>query len=419
MISERVIRRILEDINACSGERIGVRLPGGEEIPAGPVEHRVIFRTARALRETLRDPEMGFAEGYVRGDIEVEGDLEKFLVAGITYVNRIEGGGRIPRMLRKVAGGMSFINRLREQENVRRHYDLGDEFYRLWLDSSMTYSCAYFNPPHLSLEEAQRRKREVIYRKLMLEEGDRLLDIGCGWGSLILESAELLGVRAVGITLSENQFRYVREEIKRRGLEDRVRVFLMHYADLPTLGERFNKVVSVGMFEHVGAENYRIFFRTVERVMERGGLFLLHTIGKVHPDVQSRWIRKYIFPGGYIPSLPEIIDAFEGTDFSFIDLDDWRPHYYRTLKEWRRRFWAKVEKVWEMYGERFVRMWNLYLTASAVSFYTGSNHLFQILLSKGVRNDYPTLERVLSESPVLVEEALLHTADEVLDKGIR
>lgn len=320
---------------------------------------------------------MGFAEGYVRGDIEVEGDLERFLIAGISYVNETERRGRIPRMLRRVAGGISFINRFREQENVRRHYDLGNEFYKLWIDSSMTYSCAYFNPPHVSLEEAQRSMREVIYRKLMLEEGDRLLDIGCGWGSLILESAELFGVRAVGITLSENQFRYVREEVRKRGLEDRVRVFLMHYADLPSLGERFNRVVSVGMFEHVGAENYRFFFRTAERVMEKGGLFFLHTIGKVHPDVQ------------------------------------------RTLKEWRRRLWEKVEIIWEIYGECFVRMWNLYLTSSAVSFYTGSNHLFQILLSRGVRNDYPTLERIPSHTPVLLEEALFHTADEVLNKGVR
>ncbi len=419
MITERIVERVLGELNARSRERFGVRLPDRREIPPGQVDHRIVFRTGRALKETLRDLEMGFAEGYVRGEIEVEGDLEKVLIAGITYVNETERKGRIPRALLKVSGSIGLINRLRERENVRRHYDLGDEFYRLWLDSSMTYSCAYFSPPHISLEEAQRKKREVIYRKLLLQEGDRLLDIGCGWGSLILESAELFNLQAVGITLSENQYHHVREEIRRRGLEGRVRVFLMHYADLPALGERFSKVVSVGMFEHVGVENYRLFFRTVESVMERGGLFLLHTIGKVHPDVQSRWIRKYIFPGGYIPSLPEILHAFEGTELSFIDLDDWRPHYYRTLREWHRRFWANVETVWEMYGERFVRMWNLYLVSSAVSFYVGSNHLFQILLSKGVRNDYPTAERSFSDSPVLVDETLPHASYELLNKGVR
>jgi cyclopropane-fatty-acyl-phospholipid synthase len=401
MIRERMISKIIEEINSGSEETVGIRLPDGREIPEGEVDHRVVFKTWEAFRDTLRDLEMGFGEGYMRGDIEVEGDLETVLILGNRYLNEREERGNFSLFLFKIMNLLSHVNVLKEKRNVQHHYDLGDEFYRLWLDSSMTYSCAFFSSPDMDIEEAQREKRRIIYEKLQLSEEDTLLDIGCGWGSLILESAEIFGLRSVGITLSENQYRYVQERIKERGLEDRVEVYLMHYVDLPKLGRRFTKVVSVGMFEHVGRDHMRTFFRTVERVLEEGGLFLLHTIGKVHPQKPSRWIRKYIFPGGYLPSIPEIITAFEGMRFCLIDLDDWRLHYYRTLKSWRRRFWENVNTIRSMYGEEFVRMWDLYLTASAVSFYTGSNHLFQILLSKGVKNDYPVMRREFLKGFVL------------------
>ncbi len=392
MIREKMVSRILEEINSCSEEILGIRLPDGTDIPEGRVDHRVVFRTWEAFRETLKDPEMGFGEGYMRGEIEVEGDLERVLIIGSRYLNGREKGN-FSLFLFKVMNLIGRVNTLKEKRNVQHHYDLGDEFYRLWLDSTMTYSCAFFSSPDMDIDEAQREKRRIIYEKLQLCEEDTLLDIGCGWGSIILESVEIFGLKSVGITLSENQYRYVREEIKRRGLEGRVEVYLMHYVDLPRLERKFTKVVSVGMFEHVGKEHMRTFFRTVEKVMEEGSLFLLHTIGKVHPQRPSRWIRKYIFPGGYLPSIPEIITAFEGTSFCLIDIDDWRLHYYRTLKTWRKRFWDNVDKIREMYGDEFVRMWDLYLISSAVSFYTGSNHLFQFLLSKGVRNDYPIMRR--------------------------
>lgn len=393
MVKERVVGKILGEINSRGEESIGIELPDGKRIPETDVNHRVIFKSWDVFNRTLRDLEMGFGEGYMRGEIEVDGDLEKLLIAGSRYINDMEKKRGFSVLFFKFLNGISMINRLKEAENVKHHYDLGNDFYKLWLDESMTYSCAFFPSKDTTLEEAQREKRRIIYEKLLLQDGDRLLDIGCGWGSIILESAELYDIKCVGITLSENQYEHVKEEIKRRGLEDRVEVYLMHYADLPDLGRRFNKIVSVGMFEHVGREHYRTFFKTVEKVMEHGGLFLLHTIGKVHPGPQSRWIRKYIFPGGYLPGIPEVLCAFEGTDFNLIDIDDWRLHYYRTLKEWRRRFWENVDRIREMYGEEFIRMWDLYLVSAAVSFYTGSNHLFQYLFSKGVKNDYPVMRR--------------------------
>lgn len=249
----------------------------------------------------------------------------------------------------------------------------------------------------MDLEEAQREKRRIIYEKLQLKEGDRLLDIGCGWGSIILESASLYGVQSVGITVSKNQYEFVKERIRELGMEGKVEVYLMHYEDLPNLKKKFNKVVSVGMFEHVGKGRHRDFFQVVSSIMEEGGLFLLHTIGKVHPSSQSRWIRKYIFPGGYIPSIEEVLRSIRGLGFNLIDIDDWRQHYYLTLKSWRNRFHQAREWVVENYGEEFFRMWDLYLITSAVSFYIGSNHLFQFLFSKGVLNSYPVMRRCLGQ----------------------
>ncbi len=352
---------------------------------------KVVVRNQQVVRDILRDPEMGFGEHYMKGNIQVVGDLEKLLCGCTEY---LKGKGEklrvMPiRSLLKMLGLLKFV----EEKEVQKHYDLGNDFYRLWLDSSMTYSCAFFKSPDDTLEEAQQEKRRIIYQKLQLSEGDRLLDVGCGWGSIILESVKLYPITAVGITLSKNQYEYVREKIKQEGLEGKVEVRLMHYEDLPKLGFKFNKIVSVGMFEHVGKGRHRKFFEVVARVMEDGGLFLLHTIGKVHPSTQSRWIRKYIFPGGYLPSIEEVLRAIRHLDFNLIDIDDWRLHYYFTLKEWLKRFHSASNYVREKYGDEFFRMWELYLVASAVSFYNGSNHLFQFLFSKGVVNDYPLMKR--------------------------
>ncbi len=390
MVKEVIIERIVSKLNEGAGEKIGVELPDGKRIPQGTVEHLIRFRTWEALDYLLKDPEMGFGEGYMNGYIEVEGDLEEVVKRGMLLFRDTKREGE---KLFKIIKFFPLFKAQIDKKNVQHHYDLGDDFYKLWLDESMTYSCAFFESPDKTIEEAQQKKREIIYEKLQLNENDTLLDIGCGWGSIILESAERFGLKAVGITLSENQYRHVKEEIKKRGLEGRVEVHLMHYEELPKLGKRFTKVVSVGMFEHVGKENYKKFFRSVYSVLEKGGLFLLHTIGKLHPDSQSRWIRRYIFPGGYLPSISEVLEGIRDFELALIDLDNWRMHYYWTLKKWKERFLRHVDRIKAMYGKKFVRMWELYLTASAVSFLIGSNYVFQFLLSKGVKNDYPVIER--------------------------
>ena len=390
MLTDRVLKKVVDEINALHNEPVvGVELPDGWKYPEG-AKNYVIVKDKRLIKRFLKNPEMAFGEGYMNGELEIKGDLEEVLAAGLQYLKTSQGKHFPFLKLFKV---FSYLNPEQDKKNIEYHYDIGNDFYKLWLDKSLTYSCAYFCPPDIDLEEAQRRKREVSLKKLQLNENDTLLDIGCGWGSVLFDAVEKFNVKkAVGITLSENQYTHIKEEVQKRGYKDKVDVYLIHYKDLPKLGLKFTKVVSIGMFEHVGLENYRKFFETVYKVMEDGGLFLLHTIGKFHPEKPSEWIRKYIFPGGYLPSLEEIFKSLEGLNFYLIDIDNWRLHYYKTLKEWKRRFLENKKWVLENLGERFFRMWEFYLTAAAVSFFVGSNYVFQILLSKNVVNNYPVIE---------------------------
>jgi cyclopropane-fatty-acyl-phospholipid synthase len=396
MLTERLLKNFIDDINETAREKvIGVKLPDRFVYPEG-AKNYVVVKNPSVVKRFFKDPEMAFGEAYMDGDIEIEGDLEEVLTHGVRYLRKNEKRGTAFFKLLKI---FSHLDTEKDKKNVQYHYDIGNDFYKLWLDRSMTYSCAFFSPPDISLEEAQAKKREISLKKLLPNKNDILLDIGCGWGSALFDAVEKFNVKkAVGITLSENQYRYILEKAKRRGLEERIEAHLMHYKDLPKLGIKFTKVISIGMFEHVGRENYKTFFETVYDVMEEKGLFLLHTIGKMHPEKPSEWIRKYIFPGGYLPALEEILKALEHLEFYLIDIDNWRLHYYKTLKEWKERFYARKEWVFKNLGKRFFRMWDFYLTASAVSFLVGSNYVFQILLSKDVVNDYPVLERKFGPS---------------------
>ncbi len=392
MIKEKIIEKIIKRLNENQKEIIGVKLPDGKIIPSGnKITHLIVFKNWGVLNNTLEDLEMGFGEGYMNGDIEIYGSLERVLERGFYFFNEFQNE-KLLNILRNIIPSKN-----KDEENIKHHYDLGNDFYKLFLDKSMTYSCAFFENPQMSLEEAQKLKRKIIFEKLQLTKDDILLDIGCGWGSIIIESAKIYGIKSVGITLSRAQYDYVKDLIKKEGLEDRVEVYFMHCEDILKLNKKFTKVVSVGMFEHVGKKNYTKFFNTVFNVMEDGGLFLLHTIGRTHPAPQSKWIRKYIFPGGYLPSISEIMESLLPLQFKLylIDFDNWRLHYYWTLKKWKKKFYSNIDKVRKMFDDSFIRMWDIYLTSSAVSFLVSSNYVFQILLSKGVKNDYPVIERNL------------------------
>ncbi|WP_456430978.1 class I SAM-dependent methyltransferase [Thermosulfuriphilus sp.] len=350
----------------------------------------IYFKTPQALEELLVNPSIGFGEGYMRGEIDIEGDLGA--VVALAYRKDL-----FHKLSFKDKGRLLWLNFCRKKglketrKEIQIHYDRGNDFYRLWLEKDWNYSCAYFRSSEDDLETAQRNKLHLIFRKLRLEEGKHLLDIGCGWGSLLLEAARLFPhLRGLGITLAEEQLKLARQRAQQEGVSDRIRFELWDYRELPQCcPETFDRIVSVGMFEHVGKEYISSFFEIVDQFLRPKGLFLLHTIGKLREEETDPWIRKYIFPGGYLPALGEIVQAGEKTSLEFIDLEDLRPHYYLTLSHWAKRFEAHREMIIKMFDLNFYRMWRLYLHGSKVSFKDGNLHVFQLLYYKGCRFDLP------------------------------
>lgn len=258
----------------------------------------------------------------------------------------------------------------------------------------MSYSCAYFKSENDTLYRAQVNKAEHILEKLHLQEGMTLLDIGCGWGFLLKMAAKKYGVRGLGITLSEEQYEKFRRDIEEEGLQDVLEVRLMDYRDLEKSGLRFDRAVSVGMMEHVGRGNYELFLRNVDAVLKPGGLFLLHYISALKEHPGDAWVKKYIFPGGMIPSLREIINIMPDFNFYTLDVESLRRHYSRTLLCWRENYLQHREQIEKEKGIEFARMWELYLAACAATFHNGIIDLHQILMSKGINNDLPMIRTV-------------------------
>ena len=274
-----------------------------------------------------------------------------------------------------------------QKKEVTSHYDIGNEFYSLWLDETMSYSCAYFENEDDTLYEAQKNKVDYILKKLQLKEGMSLLDIGCGWGYLLIEAAKKYKVHGVGITLSEQQYLKFKERIKEEKLEEYLSAELMDYRDLEKSKLKFDRVVSVGMLEHVGRDNYELFFKNVDAVLKDQGLFLLHYISGRKEHSGDPWIKKYIFPGGVIPSLREIINI--GSEFNYytLDVESLRRHYQKTLLCWYDNYKNNIDEIEKMFDERFIRMWELYLSSCAASFHNGMIDLHQIVFSKGNNNN--------------------------------
>jgi cyclopropane-fatty-acyl-phospholipid synthase len=273
-------------------------------------------------------------------------------------------------------------DRTRAHRNVAHHYDLSDVLYRQFLDKDRQYSCAYFREPGLSLEEAQLAKKQHIAAKLLLRPGQRILDIGCGWGGMALHLAKTENVHVTGITLSQEQLAVARQRALDAGLADRVRFELCDYRDVQGL---FDRIVSVGMFEHVGIPNYRLFFDRVKSLLAPGGVALIHSIGRRDgPGVTNAWIRKYIFPGGYVPALSEVLPVIEKTGLWVTDIEILRLHYAETLKLWCKRFHERIALVRQIYDERFCRMWDFYLAASEAAFLYNRQMVFQIQLTRDI-----------------------------------
>ena len=349
----------------------------------GAPEVTVELHTAAAARRLALHPELALGEAYMAGDLTVAGDdLSSLfeLVIRNKHAGGTSGAMRLHDLIAMVGRRLAQHNPLpRARANVAHHYDLSGALYDLFLDSDRQYSCAYFARPGMSLEEAQEAKKHHIAGKLQLSPGQSVLDIGCGWGGMALTLARDYGVRVVGVTLSKEQHGVATRRAAEAGLDDRVEFRLQDYRKVR---ERFDRVVSVGMFEHVGLPHYREYFDTVRTRLTEGGVALIHTIGRTEPPgYTSPWIQKYIFPGGYIPALSEVMPAIERSGLWSCDIEVWRLHYAETLRHWRARFLANIDAARALYDDRFCRMWLYYLTAAEQSFRHQRHCVFQLQLA--------------------------------------
>jgi cyclopropane-fatty-acyl-phospholipid synthase len=410
--TDRLLRGFLERL--VTRGALDVVLPSGEQfsIGDGAAPHAAIrFADAKAVAELLRDPDMKFGELYMEGRLTlVEGDLPTLV--GLLFQHgvamRRDTARRVYDLWRRLRHRLAGANdRFRAHRNVKRHYDLSGEFYGLFLDEDRQYSCATFETPGMSLEDAQRAKRRLLAAKLVMKPGLSVLDIGCGFGGLSLYLADIAEAGSVhGVTLSQTQIAVARERAQVKGL-DRVCFDLRDYRDVNGV---YDRIVSVGMFEHVGPKHYDAFFRKCADLLAEDGVMLLHTIGHSStPGVTNPWIVKYIFPGGYLPALSEIVPAVEKAGLLVADVEVLRCHYADTLREWRRRFMARRDEARALYDERFCRMWEFYLTICEAAFRQLDAVVFQIQLTR--RNDVVPITRAY----IAQAEARLKHAEAALE----
>ena len=335
-------------------------------------------------RKLIFNPELAMGEAYMDGTLTIENDdLRGFLTLAIR--NNERGSQiwwqKLAFKLRHLKRGLDQHNPLNAaRENVEHHYDLSVDLYDLFMEEDKQYTCAYFRSEDDTLEEAQAHKKAHIARKLLLKPGMKVLDIGCGWGGLSITLARDYGVQVVGVTLSEVQRQTAIKRAQAAGVADMVDFRLCDYRDIT---EEFDRVVAVGMMEHVGQPQYRAFFGQVRKNLNEDGVALIHFIGRSSPpDTLSPWFQKYIFPGGYAPAMSEVLKAVEKEHLVNCDLEVWRGHYERTLQIWQDRFEVNVDKISAMYDDRFVRMWRYYLIASELSFSEMHQVLYQLQISK-------------------------------------
>ena len=359
----------------------------------GEPEFKLIIKNFPSKKELLSDPSVALGEAYMKGDIDIEGDLQKFFESIIRNKDSFMNKNTVFRLASKIKAP----SLIKSKKDIAHHYDIGNDFYSLWLDKTMSYSCGYFKNPTDTLYDAQMNKIHHILKKLNLKEGQHLLDIGCGWGYLIIEAAKLYKVKALGITLSEEQFKKAKERIKQEGLEDLVDVQLMDYRNLEKSNLEFDRIVSVGMAEHVGHANLPLFFKNVDSVLKESGLFLLHNITNLVETEGNKWITTYIFPGGYLPTLREELNIAADINFRTLDVESLRLHYMKTLEEWCKNFMNHLDEERGMFDDEFLRMWHLYLATCAAAFHYWDIDIHQILFSKGINNTLPMTRKYLYE----------------------
>ncbi len=345
---------------------------------------RVKILNSNLHYKLLFHPDLYFGEAYTDGEIIIEnGTLTEFLDLALMNIGRREFNF-FSYLLNKVRGSYRYLTNFnfikKSKMNVSHHYDISDDLYDLFLDPKRQYSCAYFKSMNDTLDEAQNYKIQHIIKKLNIEPNQKVLDIGCGWGSLAIDIAKTAQCEVTGITLSENQFRYANQKVKELNLENQVKFRLVDYRELD---EKFDRIVSVGMFEHVGRKFYNKFFNKVEKLLENDGVSLIHTIGSVNPPRDPHpWITKYIFPGGYTPSLSEAVIPIEKAGLIVTDIEVLKLHYAHTLRHWKENCIKNREKIIEMFDEKFFRMWEFYLAGCEMAFKWGDQVVYQFQLAK-------------------------------------
>lgn len=401
-LGDRLVRTGNLIVTGARGDRY--QFGNGEGKPV-----HVVLRTTHAERTILLNPAVAVPEAYMAGELDiVEGDLLDFI--RLAYANLDLTETHTPLMRATEAGRLlakplhQWNPASRSRANVKHHYDLSGELYRLFLDEDMQYSCAYFERPDMTLDEAQQAKKHHIAAKLALKPGMNVLDIGSGWGGLGLYLAQRFEAEVLGVTLSDEQHKVATDRAHRLGLDRSVHFEIRDYRNLQ---ERFDRIVSVGMFEHVGVNHYRTFFETCAKLLKPDGVMVLHSIGRSGPPAATApFIRKHIFPGGYIPALSEVLPAIERSGLMVTDVEILRLHYAETLRHWRERFTANRERAKALYDERFCRMWEFYLAASEGAFRWQDLMVFQIQLTR--RNDtLPITRDYISEG----EDRLADTRD--------
>jgi cyclopropane-fatty-acyl-phospholipid synthase len=353
---------------------------------SGTPEITLRLHDARIGWEVALNPWLKVGEAYMDGRITIEqGTIYDLMDIGLANTNALSSA-----WTQKLSNGLNRVLRWwhqnnpvgRAKDNVAHHYDLSRRLFSLFLDESMQYSCAYWPRLNMTLGEAQQAKMRHIASKLLLEPGQLVLDIGCGWGALGIYLAKTAGVKVIGVTLSKEQLEVAQQRAKEAGLEGQVEFRLQDYREIP---ERFDRIVSVGMFEHVGIKHYPEFFQQVEKLLKPAGAALLHAIGRRDgPGYTNPWLRKYIFPGGYSPALSEVLPWVEKTGLWVTDIEVLRLHYAETLKAWRANFEKHREEIRKLYDERFCRMWEFYLIGSELSFRYDYNMVWQLQMARGI-----------------------------------
>lgn len=375
-IEKMLMRLILKSL----GEpEIRVILWDGEPLEPAPDAPAIILRERSSLWRLLYYPTLHFGDDYSAGRIEIEGGLEPFLNRFYTAYHSL------PKPMHALQKALNTYRRLRGNppvqavDNISHHYDIGNDFYRLWLDEEMVYTCAYYANGITSLEAAQQAKMEHVCRKLRLKPGETVVDAGCGWGALASYMARHYGVKVRAFNISHEQITFAREKARAEGLEGRVEYVEDDYRNI---SGQYDAFVSIGMLEHVGSSHYQELGALINRSLTDVGRGLIHSIGQNQSLPTSTWTQRRIFPGGYIPTLSEISNILAPYDFSIVDVENLRPHYTQTLRDWLARFEQQREKVRSMYDDAFVRAWRLYLTGSITNFASGHLQLYQVLFNR-------------------------------------